>query len=363
MTGPGGTATANATVTVTYLQPTVSISADPVTILAGETATLTWSSTHAESAAIDQGIGAVAVNGTVSVAPTTTTTYTITVTGPGGPASASVTVAVSAPTPTVSVSADPESIPAGASSTLTWSSTHADTVTIDQGIGSVDINGSMTVSPTVTTTYTITASGPGGSASDSVTLTVISPIILEITCPLSGGTISRPDVMVEGTIVNSAGSETGISINGVVAMIYGNQFVANHVLLQEGENTITAVATDENGNTANASIVVSAETTGEYIKITPDTESGVSPLETILTVDGSFEMASVTIYYAGPASVDSFEDLGDNEYRAAMSTKGIYYFTAEVTDDQNNTYTDTVAVQVLDLNELDAMLKAKWNGI
>jgi hypothetical protein len=34
-----------------------------------------------------------------------------------------------------------------------------------------------------------------------------------------------------------------------------------------------------------------------------------------------------------------------------------------VTDDQSNTYTDTVAVLVLDVAELDALLRAKWEGM
>jgi len=73
----------------------VTISADPETIQAGESSTLTWSSTNADSAVIDQGVGTVATNGSVTVSPTETTTYTISVTGPGGTATADVTVNIS----------------------------------------------------------------------------------------------------------------------------------------------------------------------------------------------------------------------------------------------------------------------------
>jgi RHS repeat-associated protein len=75
--------------------------------------------------------------------------------------------------PIVTLSADPENIQIGESSTLTWSSTNAETVSIDQGIGDVDLNGSISVSPTETITYTITAEGPGGTATDTATVTVI----------------------------------------------------------------------------------------------------------------------------------------------------------------------------------------------
>ncbi|MDY6971032.1 MAG: hypothetical protein SV775_01755, partial [Thermodesulfobacteriota bacterium] len=82
--------------------------------------------------------------------------------------------------PSVSISSEPDAVRIGESSTLTWSSTNAETVTIDQGIGSVDLNGSITISPTEIKTYTVTAENPGGSDSDSVTVTILnSPPVAE----------------------------------------------------------------------------------------------------------------------------------------------------------------------------------------
>ncbi|MCW5213606.1 hypothetical protein VU04_11960, partial [Desulfobulbus sp. TB] len=53
-----------------------------------------------------------------------------------------------APAPTVTISADPVSISAGDSSTLSWTSTNADFVSIDNDLGTVDLNGSLSVEPT-----------------------------------------------------------------------------------------------------------------------------------------------------------------------------------------------------------------------
>jgi hypothetical protein len=255
---------------------------------------------------------------------------------------------------------------ADGTSTLTWSTTAADTVTIDPGIGSVAPSGSISISPSVTTTYVITARGAGGIATANVIVEVESansPITLQITSPSGNETVSKPDVMVRGTITNTTGNETGVTVNGLTAIVEGNQFVANHVPLQEGGNIINAVAADVQGNTNSISIVIYGEVAANYLKITTDAQSGVSPLETIIRVESSFDLASLVISPTGPAAVDSLENLGDNEYKAVMSSNGIYYFTAEVTDDQSNTYTDTVAVQVLNLNEMDALLKARWDGM
>jgi len=155
--------------------PEVTFAADPQSITLGESSTLTWATTHADSVNIDQGIGSVALNGSLVVSPQETITYTLTAEGPGGTTTLNINVTVTVPAPIVNISADPTSILTGKTSTLTWNATYADACTIEPGIGSVDVNGSIQVSPTETITYTITATGPGGTASDSVDVVVITP--------------------------------------------------------------------------------------------------------------------------------------------------------------------------------------------
>lgn len=78
------------TVTATYPPPTVTITANPDTIQVGEIATLTWSSTYANSCFIEPSIGAVDPNGSITASPAETTIYTITAIGSGGTATASL---------------------------------------------------------------------------------------------------------------------------------------------------------------------------------------------------------------------------------------------------------------------------------
>jgi len=78
-------------------QPTVTLSASPTTVNAGDTVTLTWSSTNATDLEIQPGVGKVAPDGKTPVQPTESTTYVINATGPGGSANASARVTVTAP--------------------------------------------------------------------------------------------------------------------------------------------------------------------------------------------------------------------------------------------------------------------------
>ncbi|HTS30454.1 MAG TPA: OmpA family protein [Bryobacteraceae bacterium] len=72
--------------------------------------------------------------------------------------------------------AEPTSIQRGQSSTLRWVVTgNVTSVSIDQGIGSVQAVGNSRVSPSDSITYTLTATGPGGTGTTTAVINVSSP--------------------------------------------------------------------------------------------------------------------------------------------------------------------------------------------
>lgn len=159
--------------------PTCVLSASPTAIATGGSSQLSWTSTNAASASLDNGIGAVAAsNSSVTVHPTATTKYNLTVHGPGGSVVCSTTVTVTPnpppSKPTCTLAANPTSINAGDASTLTWTTSNATSFTIDHSVGSVTPvpAGSKSVSPSVTTTYTGTATGAGGTVTCAAAITV-----------------------------------------------------------------------------------------------------------------------------------------------------------------------------------------------
>lgn len=80
--------------------------ADPLTIVAGDSATLTWGVSDAGTVTIDQDIGSVANVGTETVSPTETTTYTLTAANRQETVTRSVTVSVTVPPPPTSPEED-----------------------------------------------------------------------------------------------------------------------------------------------------------------------------------------------------------------------------------------------------------------
>lgn len=96
-TGPGGTVDASATVTATARPPQVSFSVNPPRIPLGQSATLTWSVTDADSCqASDAWTGTQPLSGSLVVTPAAigNFTYTLTCTGTGGATSVHLTLTV-----------------------------------------------------------------------------------------------------------------------------------------------------------------------------------------------------------------------------------------------------------------------------
>lgn len=95
-------------------QPTVTLVAAPNNVQAGQPVTLTWTSADAASVSIDNGVGAVALNGSKAVTPTASCTYTATATGiaPSVTAAIPVTVTAAPPPPPPNPGSWPFTLPA-----------------------------------------------------------------------------------------------------------------------------------------------------------------------------------------------------------------------------------------------------------
>ncbi len=166
---------------------------------------------------------------------------------------------------------------------------------------------------------------------------------------------------MHGTVTNATSAETGIAVNGVIAAVVGDQFVANNIPLEEGVNTITVRATDSHGNTQTAYATITAALAGHHIRLVPSMTSGSAPFTFTLSLQGSFSIEDATISYTdpGPAELVGIEP---DEYRATMVDEGITWFTAEAMH-EGVVYSDTVAIVAVDVAQIDALLQQKWTDM
>ncbi|OGR05580.1 MAG: hypothetical protein A2511_04685 [Deltaproteobacteria bacterium RIFOXYD12_FULL_50_9] len=270
-----------------------------------------------------------------------------------------------APPPVVSISAVPGTIMAGQKTTLYFSCSNATAITIDQGVGPVTGLSFVEVSPAQTTEYTITATGPGGIVTARATVTVLAQtqLGLEILSPLQEDILSGPWVTVEG-VVTTVADEVSITVNGMVALVSGNRFFANHVSLVAGDNLLAVKATDSFGRITEKSITVSRDYSLENIQLIAGVESGLAPLATTLRMEANFVFSGKPVVsYDGPAVATITETVVENTYDVQINTPGLYIFTVEALDENGIVHADSVAVLVMDKEALDTLLNAKWGGM
>lgn len=203
----GNTSAASNSLTATTPPLTVaapvisSFTAAPTSLVAGQSATLSWSVAGATSLSLNNGIGSLIGLTSKSVSPTTTTTYTLTATNSGGSVTSSVTITVSA------TDNQPPSTPTLLTATaksatevdLSWTAS-SDNVGVAgyqisrSGAGPVTISGGATAyadtsaSPSTTYIYFVRAFDAAGNYSGaSMSMGVTTPSSASpMTCPAAG---------------------------------------------------------------------------------------------------------------------------------------------------------------------------------
>jgi hypothetical protein len=186
----------------------------------------------------------------------------------------------SSPPPTCNLSLDKTSITLGDNATLSWTTTNATSLSIDQGIGSVALSGSTQVSPTSTgtTLYTGTVTGDGGTNTCSATLTVTQPpppAALSLSLNPSSMSLSRRGQNSKTTVVTVNGPDSDtvtLSVSGLPSNVTP-VWTGNPVTISSGSGTaqlqlvagsrgpkgtftVTVTGTDPSSNQANATLLL-----------------------------------------------------------------------------------------------------------
>ncbi len=158
------------------------------------------------------------------------------------------------PTPSCDVfSASPTSLPYGGGDTvLTWETTDAGLVKIDNGVGTVAADGSKSVHVTNNTTYTLTASNVDGSNAKTcvANVTVGTPQTNGLTCSDVSFTASDTSVNPGDSVVLnwvSTGNVTGASIDhgiGSVSLtgnrtVTVNDDITYHITISDAETSVS----------------------------------------------------------------------------------------------------------------------------
>jgi hypothetical protein len=218
--------------------PLVNLSVSPSSIANGGSTTVTWSSTNASSV-VSSNFGATDVNGSITLTnQTQSKTLSITVRSVDGisaTASKPLTVAdaIVEDEPTLNLSASPSSIENGGSTTLTWSTSNA--TSLSSNFSVTALSGSTTLTGLVETkTYEATATGPGGSITKQVTVNVAAPLpVIVITSQPSAVSATFNRCTGSGGSVNFS---VGASVNNPTGATLQYQWYLNDSPLSNSAN-------------------------------------------------------------------------------------------------------------------------------
>ena len=202
---------------------------------------------------------------------------------------------------------------------------------------------------------------PGGGESNILPFAVKPTLDIAITSPSDGETINKPKIIVKGT-VNSSTRDVGIAVNGIIAEISGNNWIANNIPLTIGPNTVTAVATDSFGSRISKVITVNANNTSQLVQLSANITSGVPPLQVYFSVSTSFIPVSYEMDFDGDGVADYAGTTFQN-VSYTYTSGGIFYPTLRITDNLGNVYSDTIAITVMSKTDVDTLLKTKWEGM
>lgn len=208
----------------------------------------------------------------------------------GNSATASVAVKVDRTPPTVTI-VSPATGSNAFSSQATISGTVSDSLS---GVSSVTCNGlaaqlnisvfncSATLGSGANTISVVATDAAGNSASATSSVSLIPAPVVTITSPANLSYTNVSPVTVRGTVDNSSDS---VTVNGVAAFPSGGTFSVQ-VPLNEGINTLTALAANPGGNQATASINVTLDTTPPHLTIDSPADKSITTNSTV-TVSGT----------------------------------------------------------------------------
>lgn len=236
--------------------------------------------------------------------------------------------------PTASFSATPASVAPGSSVTLSWATTNATAVSINNGVGTVAASGSTTVSPSATTQYILTATGSGGTATSAATVTVQAVAAPTATLSASPTTITAGS---SATLTWTTTNATTVSINNGIGAVAAS-----------GSMTVSPSATTQYTLTATGggSTVTSATTvTVQPAVVAPTATLSASP--TTITAGGS---ATLTWATTNATTVSINDGIGTVAASGSMNVSPTattqYMLTATGSGTTSATVTTTITVQL-----------------
>jgi PKD repeat protein len=208
----------------------------------------------------------------------------------------------------------------------------------------------------------LTVTDAAGNVSAVRTTSVGAAVQVAISFPVHGAYLSGNRIAVRGTVQGPF--NTGVTVNGIVALIYNGTFIATDVPVY-GHETLTAIATTLSGQTAQASVTVEGDSDPIVLEVTPSPNTGIAPLA--VTFESQFgsttPIQSLSIDFDGNGTFDFTTSGPNTPLQHTYTTPGLYTTRLRATDQQGGIFNAETTIAVQDVAMMDAMFKSIWSNM
>ena len=209
--------------------------------------------------------------------------------------------------------------------------------------------------------FTLTAIDRAGNTAARQLRVNYASVSVSLASPSNGATIPGDTALVSGAFQGPP--NTGIAVNGVVAVTDGGRFYASVPLLS-GSNTLTVTATAPEGDTATQSITVTGGGSPPF-SVSASPQEGIGPLTVSFRVGASSAatIQSVALDANGDGAVDQSSSDPNASLTYTYAVPGLYLAKVTVTDAAGNAYPFVLPVRVRTYQDMDGMLRGVYYGM
>jgi len=181
--------------------------------------------------------------------------------------------------------------------------------------------------------------------------------------PLDGENVTSPILSVSGTVSVFGASDFGVSVNGAPAVLDGEVFTADQVVLIPGWNTVTVESFTAREKVAEAQLQVYFEEGHPFVWVELDEPVYIAPAVVnlqVLKFDPSI-ILSESIRCEGPESVEVY--LRERGYEGNFEVPGVYSCLAQVEDQVAGHLEAEMTFRVMALDHLKEVATRRWDSM
>jgi len=181
--------------------------------------------------------------------------------------------------------------------------------------------------------------------------------------PLEGANVTSQVLRVAGRVTTFGAADFGVRVNGRPAVVDGETFVTDLVVLLPGWNTITVESFTATEMLAETSLQVFYEEGHQFAWLEADEPVYIAPAVVRMELEKFLPSPTLSenLVCDGPESVDIYQ--GERGYEGNFEVPGVYSCRGQIEDATSGMLEATTSFRVMGLEELKETAAKRWGSM